>query len=755
MVVPAPVRRSLAVVGASFAIIVAARAQEKPAPPPLPQEAATLELGAKDLGAFASLAFKNGFPARAKVAWLEVIGEYAADDEAARKALGWYRHGAVWQRDPKFDYPEHDRLEPSVARMLEQRWSAIAAKLGAAHRTLAEQLSGAGAAERAKYHANRALRFTPTDAKAVAQSGLRQLEGITGDDVDLAVLQRSRRMDRTLGELAEQTFPAEVVDDKLDLLDKAGCAYVAVKSATFTVFGDHDPATLQLAATWAERALRFCQHAFEGVEGFPSRRPQTRKMVFLKDRASWELVIRKNVSSRDVEWLLANVRATEIGDVETAAAAEPELVYDLAVRWVAHDYSGLGADALQEGIGHAVVGMFFGRNLVFSVGQQQEQGTVAGPRESRKLMLPDMATWIELAIENAWQQGGTPAARLPLLKAAQFPTDARIKAWSFCDYLLRRDPALLLHLQRTAGKSGTEGDVLEDFHKRAGQSLLHVEDRWRRFWTEDSPLRRAVLGKTTPLEATSREAPAWLDLWNRLRHQHGLEPVGWSAALSVACKEHVDYLKANKDQRGPDEEHRQLAGKPGYSNAGRTFAPDAVVWTKDAKKAADTWLLLPGYRDAILDQDLATVGIYAEGGIVVVDGARGRDVEDKVATRTWPRAKSGSRVETPIVSAVDVDVYGSELQQLLAANGRAKQKQIGCPLTLHGYNADLGAVACKVTIQGAEVPGFLVRADRGSRRTAARGMYVFWPAEPWKRGADVHVQWTWRSGKESATFVAQ
>ena len=30
---------------------------------------------------------------------------------------------------------------------------------------------------------------------------------------------------------------------------------------------------------------------------------------------------------------------------------------------------------------------------------------------------------------------GTSAAQLPIIDAATFPDDARIKSWSFCDYL--------------------------------------------------------------------------------------------------------------------------------------------------------------------------------------------------------------------------------------------------------------------------------------------------------------------------------
>ena len=36
-----------------------------------------------------------------------------------------------------------------------------------------------------------------------------------------------------------------------------------------------------------------------------------------------------------------------------------------------------------------------------------------------------------------------PANQLPFCDAAQFSNEERIKAWSFCDYMMRRNPELL------------------------------------------------------------------------------------------------------------------------------------------------------------------------------------------------------------------------------------------------------------------------------------------------------------------------
>jgi hypothetical protein len=720
-------------------------------------EAELLALGAKELAAYAATCFKSGFPKRARGAWQEVIGEYASDDEASRKALGFVRSGTVWQRDTKFEYPEQDQPNASVAKTLEQKWDALAQKLGEGHRALAAQLAAAGKTQRSEYHNTRALRFLPKDAKVVAQSGLKQVEGITGDDIDLEILRRSRLMDRAITRLCEQQFPANVVVEENPLLQKAGMPYIVVKTEQFTVYGDWEPEVLQQAAAWAERSLAFCAVAYEGYEGFPPKSQATRKFVFFKQKSTWVDFVRKHQSGPDTDFVVQNASSTMVQDVFASGAEQPEVVYDLAVRKPAQDYSGVHSDALREGIGHAIVGMFFGRNLVFTVGQQKKEGTVAGGRDEQKLLLPDMDTWRELAVDVAWSHGATAAARLPLLKAAQFPTDARIKAWSFCDYLLRRDPLLMRKLDSTRSRARTEDEVSTNFQELAAVSLKQVEERWRRFWTEDGPLKRAILEKCTPLEATSKEAPPWLEELNRLRKLWERKPVGWSAQQSVDCKEHVDYLRANKDQRGPDKEHTQLAGKPGYSNAGRIFAQTALVWTrdKDPKKAAEVWMQLPGYRDAVLNRNIDTVGLYAEGGIMVLDCNRGRIPGDKLTSANFPEADNRSkRARDPVPAAVDVELLGPEVQHLLSENQRGKQKQIGFPLTLHLYWGKSQDVTCKVTSQGASVAGFLVEAKGAIRRTSAQGLWVFYPAEPFKKGVDIRAEWTWAGGSHDVTFQA-
>lgn len=743
-----------------------AQAPPDPAAIPVAEEAPFLEQGAKDLNAYATLCHKNGFPRRARDIWLEIVAEYHSDDEVARKALGFVRQGTVWQKDPNFEQPGQDNPNAAVASMLTQRWEVLAKKLGDGHRALAQQLE-AKSESRARYHYRRALRFLPGDQKAIAGTGSSQFEGLTGDAVDIALLQRSRKMERAITKLLAQKFPVKPVASGTThrAFDKAGRSYPGFETEHFTVWGDWEPEVLQEAAVFAERALAFCQDAYQGFDGFPPKGGRPRHLAFFKQKDTWAHIVRAHADSigkQDVEFTIQNASATTLplgpDALHLAGVDDSAVVYDQAVRWVAWDYSGLRSDGMREGIGHAIVGMFFGRNLVFTVGQEQQKGTVSGKREAQKLLLPDLETWGELAVELAWSKTGTSAAKLPLVKAAQFPSDARIKAWSFCDYLLRRDPALLQTLDRCGAKARHEGDVLEEFRGKAPVPLEALEEGWRRFWTEDTPLRRAIKNKVTPLEATSKEAPAWLSRFNELRAMYQAPEVGWSAQLSTDCRMHVDYLKKNKDQRGADKEHTQVAGKDGFTNAGRTFAERAIVWTrdKDPKKATELWMALPGYRNAILNRNIDTVGIYADSGIVVLDVTRGRAASNQATMALFPFANvTGGRFKDPVPSAVDVDLLGPEVQNLLRREKRDKQKQVGFPLSIHFYGGNSGEVQCHVTANGQPVPGWLVAANGPIGRTSAGGMWVFYPAEPLKKGVDIKAVWSYAGGTQEVTFAVQ
>ncbi len=726
------------------------------------------------LNAYATLCDHNGYPKKAKEVWLEIVAEYDPNDDVARRALGYVRVGSSWAPDPKHEKPKNqDKLDPAVARLLQNRWTDTAKFLADGHKKLGQLLAKSDE-KRAKYHMDRALRFNPADADAGAATGTKNFEGFFGTDVEIAILKRSRLINRRVGELAQKTYPVEPLPagSQQRHVQRANIAHKGFKSANFTIWGNYDDDVLKEAAMNAERALAFCNDVWAGVPGYPHKAPWSREFVFLTSREQYHAVLDANAnlfSGDALQFTKANTSATALEGIRIAGTEHAPGVHDLAVRWVVHGFSGYRSDALIEGIGHAVVGTFFGRNLTFTIGQHKKKGgfTVSGKEEDPRLLLPDVEAWSELAMEAAYEKTSTSAAKLPLLKAASFPDDGRIKAWAFCDYMLRRDPAQLVVLDRCMS-AGNENAVREKFATDTGGQILDsLDEAWRRFWTEDTPLLRAVKGKITPLEAVSKNAVEWLEAFNKVRRElpglagvNGvtLPEVGWSASYSGDCKAHAEYLKQNATERGPAAEQQQKVNLKGATNPGRTFAPQALVNTQQGKpeKIVEGWLDWPGYRDALLKQHLQTIGLYVDGQILVMDVTKGLQSGGQVPVFPYPW--NGQK---NVPTEVEVKPLGPEIATALKKHGKETLKVLGYPLTYHlqGKLPDNRAsIRCEIMQGKDKVDGFLFfGGDGNNRRSSAPGLLVFFPWEPLRRGSEYTVLWAWEGGgmREPGRFLTK
>ncbi len=728
-----------------------------------------LEAAADKLDGYAKACLKGGYPRRAKQVWLEVIHDYLTDHAASRKALGFLPVGSSWAPDPKFEYPTVDTPNASTARSLEKRWDKLAKELGAGHRDLAQRLDGAGDSAGAQTHYDRALRFLPSDPAASKARKLKNFEGVLGTEVELEILRRSRQMARLIETETKKPYAVKKVSKTHPWLDAAGVPYSAYESKNFAVWGDFEESVMTTATQFAERALAFSKMMFKGHKRFRWPFKDRANLAFFKGKVTWEKIVRANVDQfsdgTDIEFLTQNARITRVGSGQSAlllgghqAQAEVE---DLAVRYVVEQYSALQTDGLKEGIGHAVVGMFFGRNLTFSIAQEKEtHRTSSGAEKKReeRLKLPDLSVWADLAAESAWERSDIPAAQLPLISAASFSSEARIKAWSFCDYLLRRDPPMLLALDRTkrAG-ANNQGAVMREFKDAAEMELKLLEQAWRDFWTRDTPVMRAIRSDKTPLESVSKIAPTVLDAFNAVRAKfekpYRLKPVGWVAEYSEQCKDHATYLKSNGSERGPDKEHTQSAKKRGFTSAGRKFSRQALVTTKANKidEVAEQWIDWPGYRDALLNSALENVGVYGVGKIAVLDVTRG------MVTRPGQLHFPVGNMQGVGTEVVIKDL-GKEFAALLKKNGKKKGKVVGYPLSYHFYNPSAmpkpDSIRCTVMRGKEEVEGFLhIADDAGNRRVSAPGLVVFYPFEPLKRGNEYRVKWEFETdeGKPHAS----
>jgi hypothetical protein len=512
-------------------------------------------------------------------------------------------------------------------------------------------------------------------------------------------------------------------------------------------------------------------------DGYPSYRDERLllHMCFCKDDASWLKVFEANLDALDAgatpDFLRQHKPVTMLtlkqGETESKLgfmrADGDANANDMAARWVAQSYAGFKCDALFEGIGHTIVGLLIGYNLNYTIGEDKEDGTVASRTRKLKLETPDMAVWQELAVDTAWENTSVPAAQLAFLKAASFPTEGRIKAWSFCHYLLLRDPELMHKLDACPGeKVRNPTELREKFTATAGVAIDALDEEWRTFWTKDTPLLRGIRGgETSPLAAVNEEAFVWIDAINAQRKAiaqsvKGLElhALHWSETYSEDCKLHVDYLEKHKSERGLGKEDSQDLNKEGGTLRGRQFAQGAIVVVGGGKpdKMMESWLLWPGYRHVLLDPRLEVVGAFANKNIVVIDVTRGIVPDEKGKGAQYPFGNA-----TNIPHEIDVADLGPEVRKFLDAHGGKGAKKVGFPITKHDYGRADGSMnsapdhyKCELLLLGKDpVPGVVhLPHGRGSRRASARTMVVFYPLQPLKRGTMYTYAWTEGDKKE-------
>ncbi|MCB9915133.1 MAG: hypothetical protein H6828_08295 [Planctomycetes bacterium] len=735
-------------------------------------EASVREKNAKALNDYAEDAFKQGFPKVAKKIWLMLLSEYDPDNASAHKALGEIQQGGKWIPDPEAKpYPKDDNPDVNKAKALKKKWEAVAHKVAGEHMKLAAEYDKAGRTDKSRPHYEKVVRFEPDNETAQQALDYKEVAGLSGTDLEQKLYERSKLIERAVAEEAHKDYPVERLPDsnRNPLLDKANVSYISVKSEHFIVRGDFDEDLLKEAAVLGERAMRVMEAVASGYEDRFSLDPRRwiTDWAFFQDQNTYIQVVNSNKEligdDARLKFITEQTRGTALVDNEHRAFIDLQApnnakgVEDGAVRNVAQDASGFVSVALREGIGHTVVGMMFNNNRAFIVDRETQQRTSTG-EEDVDAYSPNMDTWKDLAVESAWRlTQETPAGQLPLIKADKFTDDARIKAWSFVDYMVRRDPGLLHDLDKL-GDQGTYLRVQEKFNKEEGDvTLQQLEKEWKDFWTEASPVLKAIRNNTEPLSAVTKEVKDWLGDLNEARKERGLSPVTWSSDYSGRCRSHVEYLLAHEDQRGPDLEQHENIDLDGGTHLGDLFAQMAIVDT-DAKKPKDSfrrWLDYPGYRDVLLNYTLRIVGLYVQDDVLVMDVMRGigQPEAGEGGLRMYP---DNTAKEVP--TSVKVADLGPELKEFLTKHGQGGLEVVGYPISLHrfgigGVHGEPSTYQCQVEIRGQKVEGLIHIADGGSNRhTSAPGLIVFYPLAPLPKGGEVKVKWVWQD-KEGNTFT--
>lgn len=715
---------------------------------------------ATKLNKFAKKAYDKGFPRQARLIWLQVLKLYDPDNADANTAIGNKKVGNSWNKDPRVQYPTKDTGKGSDGQSLFKGYEALSKTLANGHRSQAKKWAKAGRTDRANQHWQMVLRWAPDDTDAQEALNHREIGGLTGTELEKTLYERSKMIEQVVQEQSRLDYSVEKIEATCDPLDRAQVPYVTVQSESFVLHGDPEELeSLKEALRWAERTRRVCEAAFPWQVTFQRG---AFEWAFFQGKETYQQVLKANADRvPDLAWKLEHTSTSGIGNVVLGAVGNERTMLDAAVRNVARGHAGFATDGLTEGIGHTFVGMMFNNNRLFSVDLKKQQGTVAS-EEDREYTSPDFDVWKTLNLELAWKNTGTvPARDLPFCDAASFTNEQRIKAWSFCDYVMRRDPELLRSMDRLGvemidnrQKQPLEFEKL--FNESNDVTVAQLDREWEDFWTEATSVLKAIQNNTPPLAAVSKGVEKWLDAFNAARKELHASPVTWSTNLSTRCHDHAVYLKANKRERGPGKEHRELI-EMGGSRVGDLFAQMAVVETKakvgGAKKMFRRWLDIPGYRDALVHDFLLSVGLYSEGDILVMNVVTGLGKpRSKAAGYTsYPRKHEGG-----IPTEVNVADLGPELEKLLAANGHEGKKKVGYPLTLHFGMSVPGqrkSYECRVEVRGKHQPGLLMFDDGDIRLTSAPGMVTFYPLEPLPKG-DVTVFWSWEDTRGPQQLTA-
>lgn len=714
---------------------------------------------AERLDKFAKAAFDKGFPKQAKLIWLQAIKLYDEDDAAAHKALGQLKVGSSWAPDSSFTYPTEDTGTGTDGTALFKAYEKLKDDLAKEHKRQALSWERAGRKDRADFHYRMVLRWVKTDEVAQKALELKEFDGVSGTDLEQTLFDRSKKIEKAVEEQSRISYAVEPYDGKAEVLDRAQVKYVSFKSEHFVLRGDPSQADeLQKALQWAERELRIAEATF------PWQAKVGGDWAFFDDKDTYKQILKANADKvPDLEWKLENTATSGLGNMIVGATGNPQTLYDACVRNVAQAYAGFTLTGLSEGIGHTMVGMTFNNNRLFAVDLKKQEGTTAS-EEDRSYTSPDFDVWKNLALEMAWKMsGGVPAIDIPYFEAATFTNEQRIKSWSFVDYVVRRDPELLRKLdqigaEQRAARKKQKPELAEKFEKEAGVSIAQLEKEWEDFWTEATLVLAAIRANTPPIQAVSKGVEKWLAALNEARTAQHASTVTWSSQLSARCLDHAKYLAANKKERGPEAEHREMVDLGG-TYLGSMFAQMAVVQSgakiNDAKKLFERWLGIPGYRDLLVHDMQRVVGIYVDDDILVINtvAGLGQPKSRQSGYLSYPRKDA-----TGIPDKVDVADIGPELQALLEKNGKGDRKAVGYPFTIHfGSTAlpgDRSSWRCSaVDARGNKIDGALM-LDGGSVRTSsAPGMATFYPYDPLPRGK-ITVTWSWENNGQAQTLTA-
>ncbi|MGK0202094.1 MAG: hypothetical protein ACI9S9_001159 [Planctomycetota bacterium] len=687
--------------------------------------------------------------------------DYDPEDKRAREKSGFLQVGAAWRVDA--DALVLDRnLKGKRGKIskIDRDIKKLTKVLLKEHRALANAWGKAGDKVRAGKHWRRILQFVPGDELASQSLAIREFEGFSGTDHELRMLRRGRAIHLASDWLNRFEFPVtDLKDQRLPLLEAAGLAHSGVETEFYRVWGSIPVAELEIIARDCERSLLLAHTMFGVSTGEIFKPRRIRNYVFVKDQGEYAAMLdvcKSQFSEDRFLFLRDGVDMCFLNhDGESLRVHKSNLGIavsrDHAVRGVMQDATGVKADGLLEGIGHAACGFLFGQTLCF---MEEQLNEITSASHTKRRLSPDLETWMKIATESAWSKSDTRTSEIVLIKAARFTNEQRVKSWAICHYFAHWRPQYVLELDACKTELiRTPPDIEKEFLRRTGYELPRIDSEWRSFWARGAQLRKAMTRDPLPnKKAKNRKAVersrGLVDAINQVRAEARVGPLGWYIDASpdfVSVRRYEKALAAAENElkkrikKAKGKKYKPVVFPTLPAAVGKT-----VLWSR-IKKADDVvqeWLSQPVFRNSLLAPGRDLVSVPSDAGGFLVGIAYPMKPTTHGEPLVWPRHEQSNVVGQIKVADLDPRAKAAVLKA-----GIAEDAVVGMPLSVHfARKIDkkiLAAIDCRLFERNRPIEGVIVHYHEpgAADGPVIDGMIVCVPTEPLQSGKLIEARW--------------
>lgn len=621
-------------------------ALQLPAPAQIsPEEAKIRKQCASALQQFASYAMGRKVKTRAKQAWEEILVYYDPDYRRARKELGYTKDGDSWKpgrvEKDKWKDESNDRKRFQVIK----KWHETRLKLNELHRKHGLEMWDKDQ-QVARRHLQRAIAFEPFDEEAHLKLGHKKRQfgdkAYYGSAGELEFIGNLKALEKFALQLARKEYTAKPLPEIPRELALLGKEFHGAESKHFKVFTRGTQENADNCVKWAERALDFMIHclgqekakALKAVEiqaisawtGFIWTKYEREDLIrvnlernkdseFVKQCLQGARAAEMEATFGNMQWYGKDRKAREITKKLTPASMHDRLVAHVWELGISMKRPGYTPNwALSQGALHAA-SWYLLSTAMTKLGSLPK-GTVG----SRDVILPPAVNWwMREMRDQAIAKTDMPLKDAARKQSDAFPSDARLKLWSFMTWLMARYPQ-----QWHDFVMAVPGDKIpfpEEVEKAAEKvfqrKLDDMEVEWRA-WASGRSVAAAATGYGPPLlpEEPNPEQVAGLNRLNELRAMAGLAPCELDQEATLACVEHARYLIRYPEHHKWPDAHEQNPAKEGFTPRGMRCGLRSVIVinARGAAESIDDWIGTVYHRFPLLAQNIRRIGFAFEEG---------------------------------------------------------------------------------------------------------------------------------------------